>query len=160
MWHAITRTRGGKIWKLAWKRPSNPCLKSWGRINIKRTSGIFHHWLELCPTNWRRAFCNCKRTWARPWLKRFRHVAYWNWLFKFIFRLPSVVGFMLLHLYSYCLQTASLRPDCPGQKHETALAVQPKVHFQELYSPNSLRPLWVFRVMIKTITNLSAFEHL
>ncbi|KAK4371924.1 hypothetical protein RND71_007308 [Anisodus tanguticus] len=40
--------------------------------------------------------------------------------------LPSVVGLMLLHLYSYCLQIIALGPDCHGQKHETTPVDPPK----------------------------------
>ncbi|PHT40810.1 hypothetical protein CQW23_19664 [Capsicum baccatum] len=40
--------------------------------------------------------------------------------------LPSMVWLMLLLVYSYCLQIIALRPDCHGQKHETAPVDPPK----------------------------------
>ncbi|PHT74530.1 hypothetical protein T459_21807 [Capsicum annuum] len=40
--------------------------------------------------------------------------------------LPSMVRLMLLLVYSYCLQIIALRPDCHGQKHETAPVDPPK----------------------------------
>lgn len=40
-----------------------------------------------------------------------------------------MVRLMLLLVYSYCLQIIALRPDCHGQKHETAPVDPPKVMF-------------------------------